>query len=242
MIRVQVNPAVITSVNKMISEKIDMAEEIIRPRSLTEIAKAAFVITGKQFLRDLSAAAIQDPDRYHHLYEWNAIGNDKQRLFIMRRDGVRSGNLVISLIPKPSTTFVPIDTELLEPGETGKVVSSQHIFRDKMRVMEENTPIFYETKRTIVFSSNPGTLVFVPKNTIIEIMDPGGGRTQYALKNFSSNWYSMSAQSAMLDSRIFDQIGKEVTKVINRGSSTNSQVFAAVNRVTSRYSKETTTL
>lgn len=242
MIQVQVNPAVISAVNKMVSDKIDMAEEIIRPRSLTEIAKAVFVITGNRFLRDLSAAAIQDPDRFHHLYEWNQVGNNNQRLFIMRREGVRSGNLVISLIPKPSTSFVPIDTELLQPGETGKVVSSQSIFRDKMRIMEENTPIFYETKRTIVFSSNPGMLVFVPKNTVIEIMSPGGGRTQYALRNFANQWYSMSAQSAIIDSRMFEQIGREVAKVMNKSSSTNAQVFAAVNRVTSRYSKEVTSL
>lgn len=242
MMQLQVDPKSIVAAQTLIAEKVKQAELVVSPTSLTEIAKAIFTITSVKFLRDLSAAAIQDPERYHHLYEWSAVGNLNQKLFIMKRTTVQNGNLSITFVPVKSTKPVPINSRLLEPGPTGKVVSAEHIFREKMRIMENKEPIHFEAKRTVVFSPDGNKLVFVPKDTVINIMNPGGSQTTNALKNFSERWYSTIAPGAVSESRLMRQIGNEVAKVLNNSSSTPSQVQATIKRVTAAYSKELTQL
>jgi len=242
MMQLQVNPAAIKAVEELVNSKIKQAEVIISPEGLTEVAKAVFTITTKRFLKDLSRAAIEDPKRFHHLYEWSAVGNQKQKLFMVRRDTVRSGKLSISFVPLKSTKPVPIDSRLLEPGPTGKIVSARHIFREKMRVMEEGKPIHFITKRTIAFSPDGNRIVFVPKDNIINIINPGGRETTHALKEFSTRWYASQPQDVVSQSRLIRQIGNEVAKELNRSSSTKSQIKSIIRKVSSNYSKEVTML
>jgi hypothetical protein len=242
MIQLQVDPISTMNIQKMVMDKVSQAETVVSKKSLTEIAKAVFTITSKQFLRDLSMAAIQDPDRFHHLYEWSAVGNPNEKLFMMKRQSVTNGKLTITFVPVNSTKYVPISQDLLTPGETGKVVSSRHIFREKMRIMEDNSPVFFETKKTIVFSPNGYGMVFVPKNTILEIMDPGGGKTKGALREFSQSWYLNSANSAVVQSKMIDRIGKEVSKTLNSPNSSAAKVHDTIRKVTAAYSKEITSI
>ncbi|NDB84181.1 MAG: hypothetical protein EB127_15915 [Alphaproteobacteria bacterium] len=240
MIQLQVDPKTISVVEKVISEKVQQAEVIVSSTSLTEIAKAIFTITANQFLRDLSAVAMQEPERYHHLYEWSAVGSTQQKLFRMKRKNVNGGRLTIAFEPLKSVKPVPISTRLLEPGETGKRVSSEHIFREKMRIMESGQPIHYETKKTIAFSPDGNRIVFVPKDNVINIMNPGGSSTTGALKSFSEMWYSNTAPNIVSQSRLIRQIGNEVAKTLNQSNSNSSKVKDTIKKVTSKYSKEVT--
>ena len=242
MIQLQVDPKSTLSIQNMVTDKVSQAGTIVSQKALTEIAKAVFTITAKQFLRDLSMAAIQDPERFHHLYEWSAVGNPNQKLFMMKRQSVTNGNLRINFIPINSTKYVPISQDLLTPGETGKVVSARHIFREKMRIMEDNSPVFVQTKKKIAFSPDGYGIVFVPKDTILEIMDPGGGKTKDALRNFSQKWYSNSAKSAVSQSKMMDRIGKEVAKTLNDSNSNAAKVHDTIKKVTAAYSKEMTSI
>lgn len=238
MIQVQVTPKSIDSALKVISSKVKQAEVIISPNSLTEISKAIFMITSKKFLSDLSIAAKSDPQRFHHLYEWGEVGNNKQKLFLMKRGTVQYGNLRIDFIPLKSSKPVPIPARLLNPEPSGKVVSAQNIFKDKMNIMENNIPVHIYTKRTIAFTPDGNNIVFVPKGKLIEIMNPGGSRTSHSLEEFSNIWYLMKAPTAITNSRLIRQIGNEVAKVLNKQNSNSSQVYETIRRVTSSYSQE----
>jgi hypothetical protein len=238
MIQLQIDPKVINAAEAVIKSKISEAEEIISPASLSEIGKAIFTITAKRFLQDLAQTAIQNPHQYHHLYEWGRVGNTSQKLFLIKRTNIRYGNLSVTFVPLQSKTPVPINSALLTPGKTGKVVNSIHIFRDKMRIMEENIKVHYETKRTIVFNEFDEGLVFVPKNHIVNIMDPGGKETTGSLKQYSTYWYSTEASKVVSQSNLIKQIGNEVVKTINSNNSSKTKVRDTIRKVVSSYSKE----
>lgn len=225
----------------LVQKKINESNEIISQASLSEMAKAVFTITSKQFLKDLAHAAIQDPQRYHHLYEWLKVGNTRDKLFLMRRKTIRGGSLEIEFVPMRSTKPVPISPELLIPGPTGKVVSSQNIFRDKMQIMESGKPIHYVTKSKIVFPLDD-SLVFVGKGKVIDIMNPGGERTTNALGSFAQNWYAVSAPAIVNQSRFMRQIANEAAKVMNGPDSSPQKVRSAIKKVSAAYSKEVTTI
>jgi hypothetical protein len=239
MMQLRVDPKAIAAVEAVIIEKTKQAEVMISPISLSEIAKAVFTITAKKFLQDLAIAARQDPMRYHHLYEWGSTGNPVQKLFIMRRATFEHGNLSIVFIPIQSTRPVPIAEILKTPGPTGKVVSARHIFRDKMKIMENNDPIHIVTKRTVAFAPRQGNqIIFLPKDKIINIYNPGGRETTHALRNFHNMWYNMKADTVVKQSRLIRQIGNRVAIVLNEKDSTKTKVRDTIRQVTSAYSKE----
>jgi len=238
MIQLQIDPKAINAAEAVIKSKIGEAEEIISPTSLSEIAKAVFTITAKRFLQDLSKVAMENPHKYHHLYEWNKVGITSQKLFLIKRTNIKYGDLVITFVPMQSTSPVPINSALLVPGKTGKIVNSVHIFRDKMRIMEENIKVHYETKRTIVFNEFDEGLVFVPKNHIVNIMDPGGKETTGSLKQYSNYWYETEAPRIVSQSNLIKQIGNEVVKTMNSNNSSKTKVRDTIRKVVSSYSKE----
>lgn len=238
MIRLLVDPASIKIVESAIAKKAKEIEYVASPIVMTEISKAVFTITAKRFLRDLAAAAVQDPKRYHHLYEWSAIGKNKEKLFIMKRVTVQYGNLTIGFVPLRSRMPVPIDPILKSPGVTGKSVVAEHVFREKMKMMEDNTPVRIVTKRTIAFVGDDEHVVFVPKNKVINIMHPGGDSTTHALRDFSTTWYKEEGPNVVAASRLMSRVATEVTRVLNSGNSNNTKIRDAVKRVALSYSNE----
>lgn len=242
MIQIRATKPSINAVISLIENKASQVELIVSPIALTEISKSVFTITSKKFLRDLSAEALQNPKKYHHLYEWGSIGSPTKKLFLIKRAKVQYGDLIIDFIPIKSTKPVPIPARLLEPGPTGKVVSAQHIFRSKMEIMEENKPVHIYTKKTIVFSPDGKELVFIPKGHVINIMNPGGQETTHALQKFSNTWFMIKAPMALSQSRLIQQIGNEVSKVVNRKGSTKTQVYETIRRVNSNYSQDLTVI
>ena len=197
MIQVSINQSDIDNIVQKIGNKAKQAEATVSPMALTEIGKAVFTITSKSFIRDLSLTAKTDPKRYHHLYEWNEIGNPSSKLFLIKRTNVQYGKIKIQFVPIKSNKPVPISSKLLEPGSTGRSVNSNHIFRNKMEIMESDKPIHIVTKNTIVFLNKENGLVFVPKNKIINILHPGGQATTNSLKKFSEIWYATKLENVI---------------------------------------------
>lgn len=238
MIRLRPSKKSADLVAEKLAEKVRQIELIVSPASLTEISKAVFTITAKRFLRDLSVTAIQDPKRYHHLYEWNSIGRFDKKLFLLRRSTAKYGDMILEIVPLQSTSVVPIPARLLEPGPTGKIVTAQHIFRDKMNIMENDIPVHIYTKRTIAFTPDGQQIVFVPKDRVISIMHPGGNSTTHALRDFAESWYSTKAMLVVSNSRLLEQIGSRVGQVVAQQDSTSAQVYAAIKFVTESYGSE----
>jgi hypothetical protein len=238
MIQLTVPKSNFETVSSLIDNKVKQMDIIVSPMSLTEISKAIFTITTKKFLKDLSIASLQDPKKYHHLYEWGEIGKENRKLFLLKRSSIRYGNLTIDIVPLKSTKPVPINSALSVPGATGKKVTSKSIFKNKMEIMEENNPIHIITKKTIVFSPDGRDLVFVPAGRVIDIMNPGGVKTTHALRDFSKIWYDTKAPIVINNSRLIQQIGNEVAKVINTQGSSKDMVYKTIKMVSSKYSQD----
>ena len=238
MIQLTVPKSSFEAVSTLINSKIKQMEIVVSPISLTEISKAIFTITTKKFLKDLNIAALTEPKKYHHLYEWGDIGKENRKLFLLKRSSIKYGNLTIDIIPLKSTKPVPINSALVSPGPTGKKVTAKSIFRNKMEIMEENKPIHMVTKKTIVFSPDGSNLVFVPARKVIDIMNPGGAKTAHALRDFSKIWYDTKAPMVISNSRLIQQIGNEVAKTINMQGSSAEMVYKTIKKVTSNYSQD----
>jgi len=239
MIQITFNPKEIALLNKIINQKLTNAEFIASPIAMNEIAKAVFTITTSRFLKDLSLVAKQDSNKYHHLYEWGSVGVPEKKLFLMKRINIQYGNLSIAIEPLKSTKPVPIPSILLEPGLTDKVVSARHIFKNKMEVMENNKSVFIYTKRTIVFSPDNQSMIFVPKNNVIKITNPGGSSTKNALLKFSQEWYKIKPAIVIEQSQLMKQIANKVVLLINTNNSVSkTQVYNTIKGVTSSYSQE----
>jgi len=244
MIQISVSPADIKAATLKIENKVKQAEFAVSPMAMTEIAKAAFTITAKKFIQELSLEATQNPKKYHHLYEWNKVGNPSQKLFILKRMTVQYGKLTVRLETTRSSSFVPIREELLQPGPTGKTVSSRHIFKDKASVMEEGRPVRISSSKIMVFYSDSvmrtggNGLVFIPSGQIINVRNPGGTQVKGALRDYSELWYATRPAMIIEKSRLFSQIGNAVAKALNMQSSSPSTVIKAIQAVTAEYSQE----
>jgi hypothetical protein len=239
-LQIKIDPISVNKSLDIVKEKVGQVELIVSKNSLTEIGKAVFTITSKRFLQDLAIAAIENPAKYHHLYEWSALGNVNKKLFKMRQASVRYGDVQIVFIPMKSTENVPISPTLLVPGPTGKTVTRRSIFRDKMKIMESGQQIHMVTKRTIAFLDDQDDLLFLPKNTVINILHPGGKDTTNALNNFAENWYSTKAAIVVSQSKLIKQIGNAVAKEINTGNSTPAKIQATIKKVNQSYSRGAT--
>jgi hypothetical protein len=251
MIQIVVTDKTFNNVIKIIDSKVKQLEFVASPTALTEISKSIFTITSKRFLEDLAFQATHYPKKFHHLYEWDFVGHNSKKLFLIKRSHIQYGQLEIELVFLQSTTPVPIQARLLQPARTRysrrSVVSARHIFRDKASIMEDNNPIHIYTKRTIVFvgkeyDGNPENdyLVFVPKDKVINIMNPGGNQTTHALQEFSQYWFKIKAPLAISQSNLIKQIGNRVAKVVNKQGSSISQVYNEIKQVNFEYSQEIT--
>ena len=239
MINIQLTNESIKSVETLVASKIEQLSYVASPTARTEIAKAVFTVTSKKFLDDLAAIARSDPQRYHHLYEWGAIGNNTEKLFLMERVRVQYGDLMINIKPLQSHKPVPINPLLLQPGSTGRVVTSRSVFRNKMEIMEAGTPVHIQTRHTIVFPGSSG-LVFVPAGKIIDIANPGGPKTVHALGNFANTWFASKASIAVKQSGLIRAIGTNVARVVDQKGSTVAKVYETIRKTSSDYSKEIT--
>ena len=133
MISIQVDPKLLKKVTKDLDKKVMGMKEINSAQSLTNISKAAFTITGKDFIKHINrfAKTSEGKKRLQHVYEWKGSGINTKRLFVLVRRYVQNGNLIIGTKFLQSKVPVPIKKELKKPGPTGKTVTAKNIFKNK---------------------------------------------------------------------------------------------------------------
>jgi len=236
MIKFHFSPADYEKLNKKVKQTTFAMSEVISESSKNDIAKAVFTISSKKFLRDLSMVAKSDKDKYGHLYEWNALGVNKAKLFLMKRGAVSSGNVFIEFIPLKSVKSVPIPKELMSPGKTGKSIKNRHVFANRMDVVENGKSVTIQTKKTIAFLSN-NEIKFVPKGKIIKIINPGGLMGRYALGEFAEAWFSTKLKPTIISSGLFKDIEKSVTIVLRKQNPSSADVRLAIKNVSAAYSE-----
>ena len=221
-------------------QKVGGITSLVSPYNKENIAKAVFVVAGKDFIKQTHLTAVSNPKAFHHIYEWNNVGRESSRLFRLNRDSVSGGRMIISSTFLRSTKQVPIAKELLVPGKYGKSAKSRYIFKDKASIMEDGKPLTIRPVRAkaLVFSNN-GKATFVSKPKSVKINNPGGKQVRGSFTEHMLSWFrnpvniSMSLQGCGMLTRLEKELARELN-VRGAGSARTSTV---VKRVTDSYSK-----
>jgi hypothetical protein len=225
-VRLEVDAA---QIGAELSEWLGGIEELTRPTVLTELAKAIFSITGQRFVVDVDHYARSFPKKMHHVYEWGQVGVSGARLFVIERSAILYGNLAISSNFLQSKMPVPINPELLTPGNSGKAVTRKSIFANKAEVMEAGTPVSFTAQRVLAFMGSSG-VAFIAPGTQINIMHPGGINTTNAFADYMLEWYTTNADNVISASGFYVSLADDVAAALNasNGNASVSAVRAAV--------------
>lgn len=187
----------------------------IDPQVMTELNNALFTVSSTRFIRAMNLAAKSDPKKYHHIYEWGNTGNNVKRLFALNREISTSNTLRIGAKFLQSTSQVPIPTALLEPGKSGRTVTSRNIFRDKAAVMESGAGISYQARRTLGFLGRNGGIAFIPAGTVVNILNPGGTQVKGAFEKFFHDWYAINTMTVIQSSGLLGKLQEAITVALN---------------------------
>jgi hypothetical protein len=217
--------------------KLGGIKELVSPTSKTQIAKAVFTITSKQFVKDFSKESLMNPKKYFHMYEWNKLGNNNQKLFVVKRDSVNYGNLKIGFKFKKSRTNVPIPNMPKKSGSK-RSVTKKSIFANKAEVMESGKPISFTTKDYIAFlSQKDGKVHFIAPNKIVRISNPGGKATKNSFEKFAKKWYDTKAENTVISSRLFLNIENAVAKSLDGNKKDKKNAKETIRIVTEKYAQ-----
>lgn len=119
---------------------------------------------GAHFNTHMTLLALTQPQRFHHVYEWNHVGQPAFRLW--KNTYVGTSKRVTSFEFLPSHVQVPLPDPEFPPGPKGQQVHRRYIFWNKARVMEYNIPVHIYVKEAkalfINLRDNPG--VNLPDN------------------------------------------------------------------------------
>ena len=236
MITLKTDKASLLSFNQELDLKVGGIQELQSKAILEELANAVFTLTGKAFKKAMDLEAKANPKKYHHIYEWNKVGNSMSRLFFLYKQSSADGKLIIRPGFKQSKTKVPVDPVLLAPGKTGKVVAARHVFRDKASIMESGKPIIYRTTKNIPIPQN-GQLRFVAAGTIIKNYHPGGKEVKGSFEKFYNYWFSNKVNSVIESSGMLDKIDVEVARILSEKGAGSTQVKTAIINLLKQYSK-----
>jgi len=227
MIKLSIQSNDIQNLNKQLLMKVEAIGQMKKPIFLEEVAKAAFVIVGEKFMLATDRQAVRNPKSFHHVYEWKNLGNPRARLFVLNKTEMMNGSIAVSSKFLTSKVPVPIDPELLMPGNSGKFVNKRNIFRNKAQVMENGQPITYEAQRMLAFMGRNG-LTFVRPGTVVHIQNPGGVSTKNAFSSFMLDWYNSNAQSIMDSSGLYEKIVNDTSVVLSKNNTNAKDVQKVV--------------
>ena len=236
MITLQANKFNILEIESELDLKIGGIKELSSQAVLTALGDAIFTVGATAFKKALDLEAKANPKKYHHIYEWNKVGNKSASLYFLYKEYNTGHSLIIKPGFIQSRTQVPIARELLSPGKTGKTVAAKHIFRDKASIMESGKPIIYRTRKATPIPEG-GQIKFVAAGSIIRNYSPGGKNVKGSFEKFYQNWFSTKVNSAINSSGIMDKIDEEVAKVLNKKKAGAHEVRAAIINLLKQYSE-----
>lgn len=225
-----------------LNNKVEGISELTSVSTLNQVGKAVFTITSKRFLKDFQKESILNPKKYFHVYEWDQVGQINSKLFRIKRDSLSAGNIRIKVNFDKSRKSVPINSKLTRSsGRRNRFISKRSIFYNKAEIMESGKPATFTTKQAIVFFSEKNNeTVFLPKRTVVKIMNPGGRQTTQSFTKFTERWYATKADAALQSSGLFQNLETAVsTSLKNRGTS-RSAAKEAIRIVTEKYAQGVT--
>lgn len=111
---------------------------------LGPVVEAAHATMAADFLLEFGAAAAAASESYHHVYEWEHVGDPKYRLWkdVLRGRGAQR---TATFEWRPSVTTVPIPE--IPPGPSGQQLQKIHTFTWKAPVMEYDLRVNIRPKK-----------------------------------------------------------------------------------------------
>ena len=141
----------------------------------------------KDFGEYIDAQGRTKKKSFHHVYEWNRVGQKEARLFKLNATDVDGFSFKIGYEFMTSKTAVPNSNN-----------KRRHVFRNKAAMMELGMPLKIAPRHSerLVFEYN-GETVFMPKGASVTVRRPGGAavRNQFDLaysRFFRSNLVNLS--------------------------------------------------
>jgi len=210
---------------EQIKARVDAVKQLASSSVTQEIAKAAFTVLGERFVKDLDRESIQNPKKFHHVYEWGRLGTPDGRLFVLEREGILNGNLSIR------TNFLPSNVPVPTRNTFTRSINTTDIFRYKADVMEKGLPVSFVAQKVLSFMGAEGQ-AFVAPGTRINIMNPGGIASKNAFADFMISWYVQNTNAIMDSSGLYERIANETAAIITANGSITDvrrQVASIVN-------------
>ena len=230
-----------TKITKELRNKADGMLEFSSPRAQEAISKAVFTVVANDFIRKTNVRALAAQKAFHHIYEWDHIGQSKYKLFTINRAGITGGNLKFSYSFLPSKSPVPIPTRLKKPNKRGRFVNKQFIFKNKAEIMEVGNPTrpFSARGKALVFLDKNKNPVFVRKPDTVSIIRPGGRYTKGAFNNHFIKWFSnpSNINAAINKSGMLKSIETDMARALNRTGAGRAEALRAIQDATAKYSK-----
>lgn len=221
-------------------------KSIITPYNREQVAKAAFTIIGKEFIRQTNRYAAANKKSMHHIYEWNKVGNNSGRLFTLNRTQVRSGKLIVTTKFLDSRTPVPVSPQLRRPGKNGRVVKGGHIFKNKASIMEQGKTVHIQAKnaKALVFPGKDGKIKFIPRGYYVSVRNPGGRAVSGSFTKYTSEWFRNPSHTTgvLLSSGYVKRLETEIAKELRKNKSGPANVSSAIKKISDQYSKGETVL
>jgi hypothetical protein len=190
-----------------------------------------FKSVSKNFGRYLDARAAVMPKKYHHVYEWGAVGNPGSRLWRLQKRNTGNDRMMIRYDFLTSKRVAPIHPSLQQPGPSGKFVKKSTVFKNKAFVMENGIPVTIRPK-TAKWLAIPSTFDLKSKATItfsrgpVRIQNPGGSGVRFSFAQTFGGYFSSGLAVKQLNSdgtiqtpaRLTRRVGEDVPSAIYKFS------------------------
>lgn len=159
----------------------------------------------RKFDAYMSAVAPASPKSFHHVYEWNNVGNPQAQLWTNVLRG-RGNNKYASFEFRASTLPVPV-----HQGEK-KPFRQVHRFIYKAMIMEYNIAVTVKRKRAkmLAFPGNNGKIVFTKGPIMIE--NPGGQATTGAFTAAWTDWWTGAGANQVFQDTINDTLENDLSE------------------------------
>ena len=169
--------------------------------------KIIFDQIDKDFGAYIDAQARTKPKSLKHMYEWNSVGQQEERLFKLKK--LDSDGLNIRL------TYNFLLSKKAVPNTRSK---RKHVFKSKAEIMEKGVPVVVSPRyaERLVFDTGLGYTVFMPKGASVTVTRPGGVAAKQSFEMayrrfFTGNLVSESIKRSGFQ-RIFNmKIGKALS-------------------------------
>lgn len=165
-----------------------MSQEIKTARYMSSVLNYSHGIMSNEFDLFMASISPTQPERFHHVYEWNQIGQPKAQLWKNLIVG-HGGSKIATFKWLASKTTVPIPEQLKETGDGPKRI---HVFVWKAPIMEFSIPVTIRPQR--------GNILIIPFGDTFRftqqwqhVANPGGEATHGAFTTAYEEWWAGGA-------------------------------------------------